>query len=107
MGGPKVSKAMRTMSIARTTPAQKPRGLSNSKVFSLASEVIIQSLSGRSYPQSNPSNLSQKASSGQRKPQKSRGLALFGLIPAANGIRHGPAAVARHYAAMPPSGGLR
>jgi hypothetical protein len=33
MGAPKVSKAILTMSIARTTPAQKPRGLSNNTLF--------------------------------------------------------------------------
>src|SRR3974390_2630258 len=33
MGGPNASKAMRTTSIARTTPAQKPRGFSKSNVF--------------------------------------------------------------------------
>jgi len=32
-GGPKASRAMRTTSMARTTPAQKPRGFSRSKVF--------------------------------------------------------------------------
>ena len=33
MGAPKVSRAIFTMSIARTTPAQKPRGLSNNTRF--------------------------------------------------------------------------
>jgi hypothetical protein len=35
MGGPKASKAIRTISIARTTPAQKPRGFSKSSVLPL------------------------------------------------------------------------
>src|ERR1019366_8639179 len=35
MGAPKVSSAIFTMSIARTTPAQKPLGLSNNTLFSL------------------------------------------------------------------------
>src|SRR5579864_6024339 len=39
MGGPKASSAMRTISMARTTPAQKPRGFSSSKV--LASDTLI------------------------------------------------------------------
>src|SRR5579859_3771798 len=33
MGAPKVSRAIFTMSIARTTPAQKPLGLSNKTLF--------------------------------------------------------------------------
>src|ERR1035441_9574369 len=33
MGAPTVSSAILTMSIARTTPAQKPRGLSNKTLF--------------------------------------------------------------------------
>jgi hypothetical protein len=33
MGAPKVSSAIFTMSMARTTPAQKPRGLSNNTLF--------------------------------------------------------------------------
>jgi hypothetical protein len=33
MGAPKVSSAIFTTSIARTTPAQKPRGLSNNTLF--------------------------------------------------------------------------
>jgi hypothetical protein len=33
MGAPKVSRAILTTSIARTTPAQKPRGLSNNTRF--------------------------------------------------------------------------
>jgi hypothetical protein len=33
MGAPKVSRAIFTMSIARTTPAQKPRGFSNNTRF--------------------------------------------------------------------------
>jgi hypothetical protein len=33
MGAPKVSSAIFTMSMARTTPAQKPRGFSNNTLF--------------------------------------------------------------------------
>jgi hypothetical protein len=40
MGAPKVSRAILTMSIARTTPAQKPRGLSNNTLFWLG-EVSV------------------------------------------------------------------
>src|ERR1700678_549374 len=36
MGAPKVSRAILTMSMARTTPAQKPRGLSSKTRFWLA-----------------------------------------------------------------------
>src|SRR6266705_4078580 len=39
MGGPKASSAIRTISIARTTPAQNPRGFSKSKVFGLSDTI--------------------------------------------------------------------
>src|SRR5512146_1980186 len=107
MGGPNVSRAMRTLSMARTTPAQKPRGLSNKRLFPFVSENVIQPLFWAYLPTVYLYKLSQKAQPGQRKPQKSRGLALFGLIPAANGVRHGHAASARHCAAKPRSGGPR
>src|SRR5438874_10022398 len=35
MGAPKASSAMRTISMARTTPAQKPRGFNSSRVLEL------------------------------------------------------------------------
>src|ERR1700739_4458687 len=38
MGAPKVSRAIFTMSIARTTPAQNPRGLSSNTRFWLGEE---------------------------------------------------------------------
>src|SRR6266567_6201115 len=36
MGGPKASSSIRTISIARTTPAQNPRGFSKSRFFWLS-----------------------------------------------------------------------
>src|SRR5579883_212756 len=41
MGAPKVSSAIFTISIARTTPAQKPRGLSNKTRFSAVGRVSM------------------------------------------------------------------
>src|SRR5579862_948608 len=43
MGAPKVSRAILTMSMARTTPAQKPRGLSKSTRF-VGVEVSVESV---------------------------------------------------------------
>lgn len=39
MGAPKVSRAILTMSMARTTPAQKPRGLRSNTLFWLGDWV--------------------------------------------------------------------
>src|ERR1700727_2589487 len=40
MGAPKVSRAILTMSMARTTPAQKPRGLRRSTRLSTAESFL-------------------------------------------------------------------
>src|SRR5579871_234375 len=56
MGRPKVSRAMLTMSIARTTPAQNPRGLSR-RIFFMVLRDLPQSASGCQCCRDEPVNV--------------------------------------------------
>src|SRR5215469_263710 len=90
--------AMRTMSIARTTPAQKPRGFSRRMVFSSPEDKdpVLVRLEEDIFPFSiealtpicNPLTLTQLSPDGQRKPLKQRQLALSCHYAVANGKRH-------------------
>src|SRR5712692_2891178 len=84
MGGPKASRAMRTISMARTTPAQNPRGFSRSKVLP-SSSTAISLLSRVHVPSGVPNKLPEKCPFGQRKPQKRQGLAAAGEFCVVNG----------------------
>src|SRR5207253_66254 len=88
MGGPKASRAMRTMSMARTTPAQNPRGLSNNKVFWLSGTCSSFSLEALRihFPLN---GICKKATGkyllGQRKPKNCWELAAGGEKAGLNG----------------------
>src|SRR6266566_4300988 len=89
MGGPKASRAMRTISMARTTPAQNPRGLSKSRVFWLSDKFSSFSLDALRIHLS-LNGICKKATGkylpGQRKPKKCWELAARGENVGVNGM---------------------
>src|SRR5579862_9615925 len=90
MGGPKASRAIRTMSIARTTPAQNPRGFNKSSVLSLPVGTIKVPLGYTSPLWIYIYYDTGKNQFGQRKVLKLMGLAWNGANRAANGITRFP-----------------
>src|ERR1019366_9367243 len=96
MGGPKASSAIRTISIARTTPAQNPRGFnSNNCLFSdnaipLSRSAGILPAVPRTCPERSQLldilKVPENAPQGQCKPLKEQGLAPNGEYRTPNGI---------------------
>src|SRR6266853_4055348 len=90
MGGPKASSAMRTISIARTTPAQNPRGFSKSRFFWLSdtySSFCIECLKDTLSPILRSKKATGKNPLGQRKPKNRVGLAAEGEKAGEDGKR--------------------
>ena len=80
MGGPNASKAMRTISMARTTPAQNPRGFNNSNCL-LSDNAIPLKLgycSPKKYALKDTFMVPEGLPEGQCKPLRVQGLAPDG-----------------------------
>src|SRR5437764_15430576 len=81
---------MRTMSMARTTPAQNPRGLSKSKVFWLSDNGCsfnLDTLKDTLFPQRDCLKATEKCHSRQRKCKNCMELAARGEKEGLNGER--------------------
>lgn len=77
---------MRTMSIARTTPAQKPRGFNNSNVLaSDKSAPTLYRVQGTRFPWEGCFKGTENGNGGQRKRLTGRGLAADGELLRPNG----------------------